>query len=142
MEAFQNNLSLIDPDINHFDINIDFQSHSVDSFNKDINILSNSLTIYHNNARSIMSKGKMDLYSTLFFKELETTFDVLIFTETWRDDSNSNQCNFYRYQSTIHLLRPIDKTEYKSIGGVSIFIKANIQYKQRIDLNIMLPHME
>ena len=97
MEAFQNNLSLIDPDINHFDINIDFQSHSVDSFNKDINILSNSLTIYHNNARSIMSKGKMDLYSTLFFKELKTTFDVLIFTETWLDDSNANQCNFNGY---------------------------------------------
>ena len=61
-----------------------------------------------------MSKGKMDLYSTLFFKELKTTFDVLIFTETWLVDSNANQCNFNGYQSPIHLLRPTDKTEYKS----------------------------
>ena len=66
MEAFENNLSLIDPDTHHFNVNIDFQSYSIDSFNRDTKISPNSLKIYHNNARSIMSTGKMDQYVTLF----------------------------------------------------------------------------
>ena len=38
METFENNLSLIDPDINHFETHINFQSHTIDSFNDNQNI--------------------------------------------------------------------------------------------------------
>ena len=81
MEAFENNLSLIDPDTHHFNVNIDFQSYSIDSFNRDTKISPNSLKIYHNNACSIMSTGKMDQYVALFY-ELKISFDKLIFDET------------------------------------------------------------
>ena len=66
MEGFENNLTLIDPDTHHFNVNIDFQSYSIDSFNKDLNISPNLLKIYHNNVCSIMSTGKMDQYVALF----------------------------------------------------------------------------
>ena len=42
MEAFDN-LSLVDPDIHHFNIDMDFQSYTIDLFNKDLNISPNSL---------------------------------------------------------------------------------------------------
>ena len=142
MEAFENNLSLIDPDTHHFNVNIDFQSYSIDSFNRDTKISPNSLKIYHNNACSIMSTGKMDQYVTLF-KELKISFDILIFDETWLNQHNYSQCNFDGYQNPIHLLRPTDNSDFKSKGGgVSIFVKFNIQYKHRNDLTRMLPHME
>ena len=80
MEALDN-LSLVDPDIHHFNIDMDFQSYTIDSFNKDLNISPNSLSIYHNNARSIMSTGRMDQYVALF-NELKIPFDLLIFSET------------------------------------------------------------
>ena len=142
MEGFENNLTLIDPDTHHFNVNIDFQSYSIDSFNNNLKISPNSLKIYHNNARSIMSTGKMDQYVALF-NELKISFDVLIFDETWLTPNNYSQCNFDGYQNPIHLLRPTDNPDFKSKGGgVSIFVKFNIQFKHRTDLTRMLPFME
>ena len=142
MEGFENNLTIIDPDIHHFNVNIDFQSYSIDSFNKDLNISPKSLKIYNNNACSIMSTGTMDQYVALF-NELKVSFDVLIFDETWLTPNNYSQCNFDGYQNPIHLLRPTDNPEFKSKGGgVSIFVKFNIQFKHRTDLTRMTPFME
>ena len=116
MEGFENNLTLIDPDTHHFNVNIDFQSYSIDSFNKDLNISPNSLKIYHNNAHSIMSTRKIDQYVALF-NELKISFDVLIFDETWLTPNNYSQCNFDGYQNPIHQLRPTDNPDFKSKGG-------------------------
>ena len=143
MEAFENNFSVIDPDVNHFDLHTNFQSHSISSFNDKQEIEANSLKIIHNNACSLMAPGKLDQYDTLF-KALKTPFDVLVFTESWLKEDNSELCKFDGFQKGIHLLRPIDdNTDFKTKGGgISIFIKDNIQFKNRDDLTLILPHME
>ena len=143
MEAFENNLSVIDPDINHFDLHTNFQSHSISSFNDKQEIEANSLKIIHHNACSLMAPGKLDQYDTLF-KALKTPFDVLVFTESWLKEDNSELCKFDGFQKGIHLLRPIDdNTDFKTKGGgISIFIKDNLQFKNRDDLTLILPHME
>ena len=73
MEAFENNLSLIDPDSNHFNTHIDFQTHSMDSFIDKQDIEPKSLKILHHNSRSLMSSGKLDQYD-VFFKALKKSF--------------------------------------------------------------------
>ena len=84
----------------------------------------------------------MDEYD-LFFISLKDPFDILIFTETWLNSDNANNCKFEGYKP-IHLLRPVDNhVDFKNIGGgVSIFIRNNINFKPRKDLNIILPFME
>ena len=130
------------PDIHHFIIAMNFQSHSIDSLNENLDIADNSLKIYHNNACSILSPGRMNQYIALF-DDLKISFDVAIFTETWLNNNNYDQCEIYGYQKPIHLCRPIENPEFKSKGGgVSIFVKVNIQYKHRVDLTRTLPHME
>ena len=66
MEIFEDNLSLIDPDINHFETLINFQNDTIDSFNETQNLEPNSLKLYHNNAHSL-SLDKVDQYEGLFF---------------------------------------------------------------------------
>ena len=143
MEAFENNLSLIDPDTNHFNTHIDFQTHSIDSFIEKQDIEPKSLKIVHHNARSLMSSGKLDQYD-IFFKELKNPFDILVFTETWLTPDKSDLCIFDGFQKPEHLLRPSDDhIDFKTRGGgISIFVKVNIQYKHRNDLTVMLPFIE
>ena len=143
MEAFENNLSLIDPDSNHFNTHIDFQTHSMDSFIDKQDIEPKSLKILHHNSRSLMSSGKLDQYD-VFFKALKNPFDILIFTESWLTLDNSDLCKFDGFQNPEHLLRPSDDMiDFKTKGGgISIFVKNNIQYKYRNDLIIMLPFIE
>ena len=84
----------------------------------------------------------MDEYE-LFFKSLKDPFDILIFTETWLNIDNADICKFEGYKP-IHLLRPVDNLiDFKNIGGgISIFIRNKITFKQRKDLNVILPFME
>ena len=138
METFENNLSLIDPDINHFETHINFQSHTIDSFNDNQNIEPNSLKLYHNNARSL-SPDKVDQYEGLFH-ELNIQFDVLIFTETWLTPEDSDLRYFNGFQIPIHLFRSSeDKTKG---GGISIYVKNNQQFRYREDLSLSLPYIE
>ena len=79
--ALNNSLDLIDPDLNHFEPNNNFQSHSMTTFSSKQDINANSLKLIHHNARSLMTDGRMDKYVSLF-KILKHPFDILIFTET------------------------------------------------------------
>ena len=96
----------------------------------------------HHNSRSIMKTGKLEEYE-LFFKSINNPFSILVFTETWLTNDKVDLCRLQGY-SPIHLLRPIDQiTDFKERGGgISIFVRNDITFKHRTDLNQTLPFME
>ena len=55
----------IDPDLNHFISDFEFQSHSVETFVENSNHVKDSFNIIHNNARSLNADGRMDEYIML-----------------------------------------------------------------------------
>ena len=137
------NIDSIDPDINHYNDSINnFKEYSIDTFNTDNRFNPNSLNLFHNNARSLMREGKMDEYNILF-KAIDNPFNILVFTETWLTEDNKQLCNFEGY-SPLHLLRPIDaQFDLKTKGGgVSMFIKHNIEFKYRKDLSLTTSTLE
>ena len=137
------NIDSIDPDINHYNDSINnFKEYSIDTFNADKNFNTNSLNLFHNNARSIMKEGRIDEYNILF-KAIDNPFNIMIFTETWLTEHNKHLCNFEGY-TPVHLLRPIDaQFDFKTKGGgVSIFIKHNLEFKYREDLCLTTPKIE
>ena len=89
-----------------------------------------------------MTSTRIDEYETLF-KTLKHPFDVLVFTETWLTPDTEDQCMISGFNH-LHLLRPISEDiDFKvKGGGVSIFIKNNLEYTHRTDLTTMLPYME
>ena len=107
MDGFVNDLDIIDPYINHFEPNINFQIHSSTTFSnkQDIDLI--SLALIHHNARSLMADSRIDEYETLF-KTLKHPFDVLVFTETWLTPEKVDQCNVEGFNH-VHLLRPVSK---------------------------------
>ncbi|CAL4063742.1 unnamed protein product, partial [Meganyctiphanes norvegica] len=128
--------------INHFSSEVNFESHSINSFSNKQDIDSNALKIIHHNARSLMKPGRLDEYH-MFLQTLKTPFDILIFSETWLTSEKSDQCRFEGFHS-IHLMRPTDNIiDFKVRGGgISIFIKDTLEFKHRDDLTVMLPYME
>ena len=79
----------------------------------------------------------------MLFSSLKCTFDIMIFTETWIIEDRVKLCHFDDY-TPVHLIRPIcDSINFKDKGGgVSIFVKNNLTFKHRHDIDIMLPFME
>ena len=140
--ALNSNLDLIDPDHNHFEPSNNFQSHSMTSFSSKQDINANSLKLIHHNARSLMTDCRMDEYVSLF-KILKHPFDILVFTETWLKKEEEGQCKFDCYNH-VHLLRPVDEyIDFKERGGgISIFVKNNLDFTHRTDLTIMTPFAE
>ena len=137
------NIDNIDPDINHYNDNIsNFKPHSIDSFIQDAKISNNSLNIFHNNARSIMKEGRLEEYDVLL-EAISNPFHIMVFTETWLTEHNKDLCQFDGYKP-LHLLRPVDEQfDLKSRGGgVSFFIKHNIDFKYREDLSLSTPETE
>ena len=72
MEGFDNDLNIINLDSNHFEANIDFQTHTMDTFLCKQDIDPSSLKIIHHNARSLMTEGRLDEYHSIF-KTLKKT---------------------------------------------------------------------
>ena len=144
IEQTQNNfqLSVVDPDINHFSNNIKFDTHTTDSFLKTNVQDEKDLKIFHNNARSLLSPGRIDEY-LVFLKSLKSPFDILVFTETWLMPDNIDCCKIDGYHA-LHLTRPCEgNKDFKTRGGgVSIFINDKIAFKTRNDISIMEPFME
>ena len=132
----------VDPDINHFAANIEFETHTTETFSKKIDFDKNALKIIHNNARSIMTPGRLLDYKMLL-DNLKTPFDVLVFSETWLTEDNIDDCNFNGFKP-IHLMRPSnDNIDFKLRGGgVSIFVRGDLIFRCRNDLSIMQPFME
>ena len=142
MDGFENDLNVIDPDINHFEPNINFELHSLTTFPNKQDIDPSSLKLIHHNARSLMAASRIDEYDTLF-TTLKHPFDVLVFTETWLTPDKEDQCKFQGFNH-IHLLRPVSENiDFKTRGGgISIFLKNNLEFTHRTDLTTMLPYME
>ena len=142
-ETGSNFLDTIDPDANHFvDNSVSYSSYYMEDFYKSNITINESLNIFHNNARSILSDGRMDDYKDLL-GYINNPFHILAFTETWLRPDNVDRVFFEGFDKC-HLLRPIDNQfNFKeSGGGISIFIKESINYKVRDDLNVLSPHLE
>ena len=112
-----NNSDSVDPDYNHFQHNpIDFRSFSVDTFKEFSSNISESFSLFHHNARSICTPGRMEEYD-LLFDMVNNPFDILVFTETWLTKDKIDLCKFEGFQS-IHHIRPIDNNfNLKERGG-------------------------
>ena len=135
-------LDLLDPDSNHFNIyTIHFSQHSLDTFVRNSNLDSKALNIFHHNSRSIMKHGKLDEYE-IFFEAIKNPFNILIFTETWLTCDKMDHCKIQGF-SPIHLLRPnYQNIEFNKRGGrISIFVQNDIKFKHRYDLYRVLPYM-
>ena len=100
----------IDPDLNHFTNDFEFQSHSVETFAEHSYHVRDSFNIIHNNARSLMADGRLDEYLMLL-KNVKATFDILVFTESWLTPDDIDQCKIAGYQA-IHLVRPSDDPNF------------------------------
>ena len=131
----------IDPDIQFYRNqcntslpNCDY--HLEDSFNKKISnlkIKDNCISMTHVNIHSANENlGKFEMY----LSNLNHTFPIIGVSESWLKDHNVDTCNMHGYQSE-HNFRPI-----KRGGGVSLFIKNNIEYTVRQDLNSQNSNME
>ena len=133
----------IDPDQNHFNnADINCKTYSIDLFNSNVEVDCQSLNIFHNNTQSILKPGKLDEYSMLF-SSLNCSFDIMVFTETWITEDRAKLCHFDDY-TPVHLIRPIcNNINFKDKGGgISIFVRNNLNFKHRHDLTIMLPFIE
>ena len=97
------NIDSIDPDLNHYINNAsNFKRYSIESFNTDAKLSHNNLNIFHNNAQSIMTDGRMDEYS-LLFSSINNPFQIIVFTETWLTNRNKDLCQFEGY-TPVHIL--------------------------------------
>ena len=142
-ETDRNLLDSIDPDSNHFiDNEVNFSKYSMIDFHKSNITNDKSLNIMHNNSRSLIKEGRMDEYNILL-DYIKNPFHILAFTETWLKSDTVDQINFEGYNAS-HIIRPTDDYfDFKEKGGgISIFIKENLQYKVREDLNVTLPYLE
>ena len=139
----ENLLDIADPDTNHFGENIvDFSSYTTDDLTKLDLSGEGNLNIMHHNCRSIRTEGKLDKYQVIL-SALNNQFHILGFTETWLKEGNCNEVNFDDFEH-IYCLRTVDAffdMEQRG-GGLSLFIKNNLNFKVRYDLNRMLPFIE
>ena len=139
----RNLMDTIDPDIHHFTDNaVNFSKYCMEDFYKSNIDETKSLNIIHNNSRSILKDGRIDEYNILL-DYIKNPFHILAFTETWLKKDNVDLVHFEGYDGS-HVIRPADDHfDFKEKGGgISIFIKENLQYKVREDLNVSLPHIE
>ena len=130
----------VDPDVNFFSDNIvNFSTYSLDTL-KNSNIDKKSLNIFHHNSRSILTQGRKDSYDHLL-GIFDNPFQIMAFTETWLKKDNVNTVYFDGFDH-VSLVRPPDHDFKERGGGLSFFIKEDLNYKSREDLNLMLPHIE
>ena len=89
-----------------------------------------------------MKPGKLEQYN-IMFKSLKQHIDAIVFTETWNVEDKLKLCHIDGYVP-VHLLRTKDDgVDIKENGGgVTIFVKNNLQFRRRDDLTFMLPYME
>ena len=138
---FKNNvLEIVDPDNNDFMENyVNFSSYTLNNFS-DSNITKcNSFNLFHHNARSILTEGRLEEYN-IMLNEIDNPFHLLAFTESWLKTDNVDLVHFEGYES-FHLTRQENNLK-ETGGGISVFIKEGINFKIRNDLNVMLPYVE
>ena len=137
MDININPLDTVDPDNNYFtDCDDNFESFSIDTLNSSNIMNEGSLNIMHHNARSILTEGRMDDYEHLF-GEINNSFHILAFTETWLNKENCDTIKFNGYNSC-HIIRDQNTNNNIQGGGISLFVKENSSYRVRNDLNVIL----
>ena len=138
----ENIIESADPDLNHYnDTIVNFKSYTPETFRGCIES-KGALNILHQNVRSILKEGRKDEIDKML-NTINNPFHILAYTETWLKPENVGLVNFSEYEHVSNI-RPTDQFfDMKEMGGgVSLFIKNNIQYKVREDLNIMSSYME
>ena len=138
----ENIIESADPDLNHYnDTMVNFKSYTPETFRGCIES-KGALNILHQNVRSILKEGRKDEID-IMLNTINNPFHILAYTETWLKPENVGLVNFSEYEHVSNI-RPTDQFfDMKEMGGgVSLFIKNNIQYKVREDLNIMSSYME
>ena len=138
----------IDPDLHYFNdtelSSINFKSYTVNEFKESDLNKPELLNIMHHNCRSILANDKLDNYD-YFLEMLGDPFDVIGFTETWLDNNNASIALFNEYKyKHVYQTRPLDiNSDCKTKGGgISLFIREIILFKERKDLSVLLPHLE
>ena len=116
-----------------FNLKPDFDYFSIHDFHKLVNKLpksKNSFSLFHTNIQSL-NHNFDDL--NILLSTLKFDFDIIALTETWNSIEKKNTFNpgklegYYPYQGTMgNTLR----------GGCGIYIKQNLKYFERKDLNI------
>jgi len=131
----------IDPDIQYYQTSCNSALSSCnynieDTFNENISRLAideNSFSIFHTNIRSIPKNlNNLENYLSM----LNFGFSIVGVSESWLKDTNSSLFGLEGYQCE-HECRP-----FKTGGGVSIFIRENIEYIKRSDLSINNTNIE
>ena len=123
-----------DPDNNFYcDFNVDVgrcQYYTPVNFNnkcKDISVSAEKLSLFHVNIRSFPKNINNWEY---YLMGLDLPFSCIGVSETWFTESNCDLYSINGYEN-VNLCR-----KDKKGGGVSIFVKENINFKPRKDLNI------
>ena len=131
----------VDPDIQYFNdaravSNISSCNYFLeDTFNNKFASIqaSTCFSVLHHNIRSVQ-KNSNEL--SKYLMNLSVKFDIIGLTETWLNDANVDICGFPGYQSE-HRYR-----SNRRGGGVSLFIKENIEYSICDDLCVFNDFME
>ena len=130
----------IDPDLNFFNTIDGFATncnyHFQDSFVKEckhLNIKENSLSLLHQNIRSL-PRNFTNFES--YLSTLNLDFSIIGLTETWVNDNTYSLYDLEGYSSSFKY-----RTN-RSGGGVSLFIKNGINFNVREDLSVVSQHME
>jgi hypothetical protein len=124
-------LENVDPDLNFLpSINSNILNYS--NFPLD-NSLSNTFTLFHSNVRSL-SKNWNELISCLHLAAIK--FSVIALTETWLHDTNASLFSLPDYRA-LHATRPCQRG-----GGVSLYVRCDIDLKARPDLDVFTQDIE
>lgn len=118
-------LSQIDPDLNYNTLYAqnECKYYTINNFNETFKIKDN-LSIFHSNIRS--SNAHINDIKC-YLATLCTQFSFIGFSETWETETSINNISGYNCNSFI---RPHNRRG----GGVALYIKENIPYKIRKDL--------
>ena len=131
----------VDPDIQYYNdqCNLTLQScdyHLENMFNNklsNLGINSNCWSLFHHNIRSIPNNlSKLENYLSL----LEHKFSIIGLSESWLKEHNVDTFSLDGYNSE-HNIRKL-----RNGGGVSLFIRENIEYFVRDDLTYQNENIE
>ena len=129
--------NLLDPDINHFDNFSDLSNVSMcnyismSDFNRKIQNYNNGITIINFNIRSF--SANFDGFISCF-KNFDSIPDIMVLTETWFKENSLKEVNYFKDYHTV-------RSSHRS-GGVSIYVKDNLNSKKMENLSFCTPFIE
>ena len=122
-----------DPDAHYLSANKPISHYYTENEFNNIPNLKNKLTFFNTNIRSIPKNFDKLKY---FLFELNHNFSIISISETWLKQYNKDNYNLKGY-SHISKIRP-----KKSGGGTSIFVRSDIKFKIKENINVDLPGVD